>query len=88
MVQRLEANLCKDTGVFGRATHAIYRRKFMHEIKLLFFLFVATNMLVTSILSQLASYPQPLLRAVLVHPDICLQPSVRGLFTAIGKVIF
>jgi hypothetical protein len=42
---------------------------------------LSTNMLVTSILSQLASYPQPLLRAVLVHPDICLQPSVRGLFT-------
>jgi len=47
---------------------------------------LATNMLVTSILSQLASYPQPLLRAVLVHPDICLQPSVRGLFTAVASL--
>lgn len=47
---------------------------------------LSTNMLVTSILSQLASYPQPLLRAVLVHPDICLQPSVRGLFTAVASL--
>ena len=44
-----------------------------------------TNLLVTSLISQLASYPHPLLRAVLIHPDIVLQPSVRGLFTAIGK---
>ena len=46
---------------------------------------LTTNFLVTSVISQLASYPHPLLRAVLVHPDIVLQPSVRGLFTAIGK---
>ena len=36
--------------------------------------------------SLLASYPHPLLRAVLVHPDIVLQPSVRGLFTAIASL--
>lgn len=47
---------------------------------------LATNLLVTSVLSQLASYPQPLLRAVLIHPDIVLQPSVRGLFTAIASL--
>lgn len=47
---------------------------------------LATNLLVTSVLSQLASYPQPLLRAVLLHPDIILQPSVRGLFTAIASL--
>jgi hypothetical protein len=47
---------------------------------------LATNLLVTSTLTQLASYPQPLLRAVLIHPDIVLQPSVRGLFTAIASL--
>lgn len=47
---------------------------------------LSTNLLVTSILSQLASYPQPLLRAVLIHPDIILQPSVRGLFTAVASL--
>lgn len=47
---------------------------------------LATNLLVTSLLSQLASYPQPLLRAVLLHPDIILQPSVRGLYTAIASL--
>ena len=47
---------------------------------------LATNLLVTSLLSQLASYPQPLLRAVLVHPDTILQPSVRGLLTAISSL--
>ena len=45
-----------------------------------------TNLLVTSLISQLASYPHPLLRAVLIHPDIVLQPSVRGLFTAIASL--
>merc|ERR1712001_809494 len=47
---------------------------------------LSTNLLVTSVLSQLASYPQPLLRAVLLHPDIVLQPSVRGLFIAIASL--
>jgi len=34
---------------------------------------LTTNLLVTSLLSQLASYPQPLLRSVLIHPDVVLQ---------------
>ena len=46
----------------------------------------STNLLVTGILSQLASYPQPLLRSVLLHPDIILQPTIRGLFTAISSL--
>ena len=45
-----------------------------------------TNLLVTGIISQLASYPQPLLRSVLIHPDVVMQPSVRCLFTAIASL--
>lgn len=47
---------------------------------------LAMNLLVTSVITQLASYPQPLLRAVMLHPDMVLQPSVRGLFTAIASL--
>ena len=47
---------------------------------------LATNLLVTGVISQLASYPQPLLRSVLLHPDLILQPSIRGLFTAIASL--
>ena len=47
---------------------------------------LTTNLLVTSIISQLASFPQPLLRSVLILPDIEFQPSVRGLFTAIASL--
>eukprot|EP00095_Tigriopus_kingsejongensis_P002016 maker-scaffold419_size176504-snap-gene-0.35 protein:Tk02016 transcript:maker-scaffold419_size176504-snap-gene-0.35-mRNA-1 annotation:"upf0518 protein gk23746-like isoform x4" len=47
---------------------------------------LATNLLVTSILSSLAAYPQPLLRAVLTTPDIVFQPSVRGLYQAISSL--
>ena len=47
---------------------------------------LSTNLLVTSILSQLATYPQPLLKSVLILPDIVFQPSVRGLFQAIGSL--
>lgn len=47
---------------------------------------LTTNLLVTSLISQLASYPQPLLRSVLIHPDVVLQPSVRGLYGAIASV--
>jgi len=36
---------------------------------------LTTNLLVTSLLSQLASFPQPLLRSVLIHPDVILQVS-------------
>ncbi|TRY73372.1 hypothetical protein TCAL_01536 [Tigriopus californicus] len=47
---------------------------------------LSTNLLVTSILSSLAAYPQPLLRAVLTLPDVVFQPSVRGLFQAIASL--
>ena len=46
----------------------------------------STNLLVTGILSQLASYPQALMRSVLTHPDIVMQPSIRSLFTAIASL--
>ena len=46
----------------------------------------ATNLLVTGLLSQLASYPQPLLKSVLIHPDVVVQPSIRSLFTAIASL--
>ena len=44
------------------------------------------NLLTTSILSQLAAFPQPLLRSVLIQPDVVFQPSIRGLFTAIASL--
>ena len=47
---------------------------------------LSTNLLVTSILSHLASFPQPLLRSVLLQPDLVFQPSVRGLFTAVASI--
>ena len=47
---------------------------------------LVTNLLVTSILSKLASRPQPILRSVLLQPDVVFQPSVRGLFTAIASL--
>ena len=47
---------------------------------------LATNLLVTGVISQLTSYPQPLLRSVMLHPDLILQPSIRGLFTAIASL--
>lgn len=47
---------------------------------------LSTNLLVTSILSSLSAYPQPLLRAVLSLPDVVFQPSVRGLLQAIASL--
>ena len=47
---------------------------------------LTTNLLTTSILSQLASFPQPVLRSVLLTPDIVFQPSVRGLYTALASL--
>lgn len=40
---------------------------------------IAVNLLVTGILAQLASYPQPLLRSFLLSMDTCDQPNVRTL---------
>jgi hypothetical protein len=47
---------------------------------------LTTNLLVTSIISHLCSFPHPLLRSVLLLPDIVFQPSVRGLFTAVASL--
>ena len=47
---------------------------------------LTTNLLTTSILSQLASFPQPVLRSVLLTPDVVFQPSVRGLYTALASL--
>ena len=48
---------------------------------------LATNLLLTSVLSQLASYPQPLLRSALISADVVFQPSVRGgLFACIASL--
>jgi len=47
---------------------------------------LTTNLLTTSILSQLASFPQPVLRSALLTPDVVFQPSVRGLYTALASL--
>ena len=47
---------------------------------------LATNLLVTQIISSLASFPHPLLRSVLTLPDVTFQPSVRGLPQAIASL--
>ena len=40
-------------------------------------------MRLTALVSKLACYPQPLLKCVLLHPDIVVQPSCSTLFQAI-----
>ncbi|KAL6118325.1 fhip1a [Pungitius sinensis] len=47
---------------------------------------IAVNLLVTGILSQLASYPQPLLRSFLLSTDTHDQPSVRTLHQVLVSV--
>ena len=49
---------------------------------------LSANLLVTSVISRLVLLPHPLLRSVLVLPegDAALQPSVRGLLTAISSL--
>jgi hypothetical protein len=47
---------------------------------------LATNLLVTSILTQLACYPQPLLRSILTMTDLRLQPGVRSLPVAVAAL--
>lgn len=41
---------------------------------------IAVNLLVTGILAQLASYPQPLLRSFLLNTETNNQPNVRTLY--------
>ncbi|XP_074518528.1 FHF complex subunit HOOK-interacting protein 1A-like [Halichoeres trimaculatus] len=47
---------------------------------------IAVNLLVTGILSQLASYPQPLLRSFLLTTDPQTQPTVRTLHQVLVSV--
>uniref|UniRef100_A0A3Q0SZ41 Family with sequence similarity 160 member A1b n=1 Tax=Amphilophus citrinellus TaxID=61819 RepID=A0A3Q0SZ41_AMPCI len=47
---------------------------------------IAVNLLVTGILAQLASYPQPLLRSFLLSTDIQNQPNVRTLYQVLVSV--
>ncbi|XP_049923363.1 FHF complex subunit HOOK interacting protein 1A-like [Epinephelus moara] len=47
---------------------------------------IAVNLLVTGILAQLASYPQPLLRSFLFSTDTHNQPNVRTLYQVLVSV--
>ncbi|KAM9424447.1 FHF complex subunit HOOK-interacting protein 1A-like [Pholidichthys leucotaenia] len=47
---------------------------------------IAVNLLVTGILSQLASYPQPLLRSFLLITDTHSQPNIRTLYQVLESV--
>ncbi|KAK2863265.1 hypothetical protein Q5P01_002798 [Channa striata] len=47
---------------------------------------IAVNLLVTGILSQLASYPQPLLRSFLLSTDSTHMPNVRTLYQVLVSV--
>uniref|UniRef100_UPI0037E96AC1 FHF complex subunit HOOK-interacting protein 1A-like n=1 Tax=Semicossyphus pulcher TaxID=241346 RepID=UPI0037E96AC1 len=47
---------------------------------------IAVNLLVTGILAQLASYPQPLLRSFLLTTDAHIQPTVRTLYQVLVSV--
>ena len=46
---------------------------------------LGTNLRLTALVSKLATFPQPLLKAVLLHPDVAVQPSCTTLFQAICK---
>ncbi|XP_035274737.1 protein FAM160A1 [Anguilla anguilla] len=44
------------------------------------------NLLLTDILAQMASYPQPLLRSFLLNTNMVFQPSVRSLYQVLASV--
>uniref|UniRef100_A0A8C9T3V8 FHF complex subunit HOOK interacting protein 1A n=1 Tax=Scleropages formosus TaxID=113540 RepID=A0A8C9T3V8_SCLFO len=44
------------------------------------------NLLLTDILAQLATYPQPLLRCFLLNTNMVLQPSVRSLYQVLASL--
>ncbi|KAJ8335654.1 hypothetical protein SKAU_G00389960 [Synaphobranchus kaupii] len=44
------------------------------------------NLLLTDILAQMASYPQPLLRSFLLNTNMIFQPSVRSLYQVLASV--
>jgi len=45
---------------------------------------LGTNLRLTALVSKLASFPHPLLQAVLLHPDLVVQPTCLTLTQAIG----
>uniref|UniRef100_A0A8C9WRE4 FHF complex subunit HOOK interacting protein 1A n=1 Tax=Scleropages formosus TaxID=113540 RepID=A0A8C9WRE4_SCLFO len=45
------------------------------------------NLLLTDILAQLATYPQPLLRCFLLNTNMVLQPSVRSLYQVLHSLL-
>ncbi|XP_077426343.1 FHF complex subunit HOOK-interacting protein 1A [Vanacampus margaritifer] len=47
---------------------------------------VHVNLLLTGILAQLASYPQPLLRSFLLNTNLVFQPTVRSLYQVLATV--
>lgn len=44
------------------------------------------NLALCSILSRLASYPQPLLQSLILNPYLILQPSIPGLVSSIATL--
>ena len=44
------------------------------------------NLRLTALVSKLASFTQPLLKAVLIHPDVVVQPACTTLIQAICKL--
>lgn len=44
------------------------------------------NLLLIGIITQLASYPQPLLRSFLLNTNMVFQPSVRSLYQVLASV--
>ena len=48
---------------------------------------LAVNLRLTALVSKLATYPQPLLKAVLLHPDLVVQPSCSTLIQAICEYV-
>ncbi|XP_043196541.1 FHF complex subunit HOOK interacting protein 1B-like [Amphibalanus amphitrite] len=44
------------------------------------------NLLLMSVISRLAHYPQPLLRSLLLNPTLVCQPSVRSLIQTLGSL--
>ena len=45
---------------------------------------LCTNLRLTALVSKLATFPHPLLKAVLLHPDVVVQPTCLTLAQAIS----
>ena len=45
------------------------------------------NLRLTALVSKLATFPQPLLKSVLLHPDVVVQPACSTLFSAICEYL-